>query len=152
MHLRFIWSLLNLNPLRFTRFTRGWGESWCSQLGPVFSESEKWKWKSHLTLSMGFSRPEYWSGQPLSPPGDLPDPGIKLGSPGLEADSLPAELWGKPQYSVVLSILNLRGHDPRDMLDFLRNISVSFLFYLQVSALSLSCNHSHQYLGDDERL
>ena len=25
-------------------------------------------------------------------PGDLPDPGIKLGSPALQADSLPAEL------------------------------------------------------------
>ena len=28
-------------------------------------------------LSMGFSRQEYWSGLPCSPPGDLPDPGIK---------------------------------------------------------------------------
>ena len=29
-------------------------------------------------------------------PGDLSNPGIKLGSPALEADSLPAELAGKP--------------------------------------------------------
>ena len=28
-------------------------------------------------LSMGFSKQEYWSGLPFSPPGDLPDPGIK---------------------------------------------------------------------------
>ena len=28
--------------------------------------------------------------------GDLPDPGIKPGSPSLQADSLPAELPGKP--------------------------------------------------------
>ena len=28
--------------------------------------------------------------------GDLPDPGIEPGSPALEADSLPAELLGKP--------------------------------------------------------
>ena len=37
-------------------------------------------------LSMGFSRPEYWSGLPGPPPGDLPDPGIKpmsLKSPSL---------------------------------------------------------------------
>ena len=27
---------------------------------------------------------------------DLPDPGIELGSPVLQADSLPAELPGKP--------------------------------------------------------
>ena len=32
-------------------------------------------------LSMGFSRPEYWSGLPFPPPGDLPDPGIKPSSP-----------------------------------------------------------------------
>ena len=31
-------------------------------------------------LSMGFSRQEYWSGLPFPPPGDLPDPGIKLTS------------------------------------------------------------------------
>ena len=26
---------------------------------------------------MGFSRQEFWSGVPLPPPGDLPDPGIE---------------------------------------------------------------------------
>jgi len=26
---------------------------------------------------MGFPRQEYWNGLPCSPPGDLPDPGIK---------------------------------------------------------------------------
>ena len=36
--------------------------------------------------------PEYWSVQPISSPADLPNPGIKLGSPALQADSLPAEL------------------------------------------------------------
>ena len=30
-------------------------------------------------LSMGSSRQEYWSGLPLPPPGDLPDPGIEPG-------------------------------------------------------------------------
>ena len=38
---------------------------------------------------------EYWSGQPIPSPGDLPYPGIKLGSPALQVDSLPAELPGK---------------------------------------------------------
>ena len=36
---------------------------------------------------MGFSRQEYWSGLTFPPPGDLPDPGIKLGSPALQADT-----------------------------------------------------------------
>ena len=38
--------------------------------------------------SMGFSRQEYWSGLSFLSPGDLPDPGIKPGSPALEADAL----------------------------------------------------------------
>ena len=46
--------------------------------------------------SMGFSRQEYWSGVPLPSPGDLPDPGIELGSPSLQADALPSEPPGKP--------------------------------------------------------
>ena len=36
-------------------------------------------------LSMGFSRQEYWSGLLFPSPGDLPDPGIELGSPELQA-------------------------------------------------------------------
>ena len=32
-------------------------------------------------------------------PGALPGPGIKLGSPALQVDSLPTELSGKPNYS-----------------------------------------------------
>ena len=37
-----------------------------------------WTVALHASLSMGFSRQEYWSGPPCPPPGDLPDPGIKL--------------------------------------------------------------------------
>ena len=33
--------------------------------------------------SVGFSRQECWSGLPFPSPGDLPDPGIELGSPAL---------------------------------------------------------------------
>ena len=29
------------------------------------------------SVSMGFSRQEYWSEPPFPPPGDLPDPGIE---------------------------------------------------------------------------
>ena len=40
---------------------------------------------------------EDWSGEPIPSPADLPNPGIELGCPALQADSLPAELSGKPQ-------------------------------------------------------
>ena len=33
------------------------------------------------SVSMEFSRQQYWSGLPFPPPGDLPDPGIKLACP-----------------------------------------------------------------------
>ena len=36
-----------------------------------------WTVACQAPLSMGFSRQEYWSGLPFSPPGDLPNPGIK---------------------------------------------------------------------------
>ena len=51
------------------------------------------------SLSMGFSRQEYWSGFPFPSPGDLPNPGIKPESPTLQADSLPSEPPGKPSSS-----------------------------------------------------
>ena len=35
-------------------------------------------------------------GLPFLSPGDLPNPGIELRSPALQADSLPAEPQGKP--------------------------------------------------------
>ena len=38
---------------------------------------------------------DYWSGKPNPSPGDLPNPGIKPGSPELQVDSLLAELPGK---------------------------------------------------------
>ena len=47
-------------------------------------------------LSMGFSRQEYWSGLPCSPPGDLPNPGIEpmsLMSPELAGGLFTK--WGK---------------------------------------------------------
>ena len=45
--------------------------------------------------SSGFSRQEYWNGLAFPSPGDLPDPGIKPGSPALQADFLPSEPPGK---------------------------------------------------------
>ena len=45
--------------------------------------------------SMEFSRQEYWSGLPFPSAGDLPDPGIKPGSPILQADTLPSEPRGR---------------------------------------------------------
>ena len=56
-----------------------------------------WTIAHQAPLSIGFSRQEYWSGLPCPPPGDLPNPGIDR-SPALQADSLPSEPRGKPNY------------------------------------------------------
>ena len=37
-------------------------------------------------LFLGFSKQEYWSGLPLPSPRDLPNPGIKSGSPALKKE------------------------------------------------------------------
>ena len=50
-------------------------------------------------MSIEFSRQEYWSGLSFPSPGDLPNPGIKPGSPALQADSLLLEPSGKKKKS-----------------------------------------------------
>ena len=47
-----------------------------------------WAVAYNASLSMGFSRQEYQSGLPFPSPGDLPNLGIKPGSPALQVGSL----------------------------------------------------------------
>ena len=70
-----------------------------------------WTVVCQAPLSMELPRQEYWSGLPFPSPGDLLDPGIKLVSPALQADSLPSEQPGKQRahkYSIFLQILSLK--------------------------------------------
>ena len=58
-----------------------------------------WTTARQASLSMGFSQREYWSGLPLPPPGDLPDPGMEavhLMSLRRQLGSLPLVPPGKP--------------------------------------------------------
>ena len=58
-----------------------------------------WTVAYQAPLSMEFSRQEYWCGLPFPSPGHLPfDPGVKLGSPALQADSLLSEVSDSPSY------------------------------------------------------
>ena len=65
-------------------------------LGCVQLFAALWTEARHSPLIMGFSRQEYWSGLPCLPPEELPNPGIKPGSPALQAESLPSERPGTP--------------------------------------------------------
>ena len=59
-----------------------------------------WTVTLQAPLSMGFSRQKYLSGLPYPPPGDLPDPGIELGSPALQANSLSLSHQGSLLFSL----------------------------------------------------
>ena len=63
-----------------------------------------WTVAYETSPSIGFSRQEYWSGLALPSSEDLPDPGIKPGSPALQAVALPSEPPGKPQNTGVGSL------------------------------------------------
>ena len=67
-----------------------------------------WTVACQASLSMGFSKQEYWNGLPFPPPGGLPDPGIEPMSPESpalqQADSLPTELPGKPLHVCILGL------------------------------------------------
>ena len=63
----------------------------CSSLSRVRLFVTLWTVARQAPLSMGFSRPEYWSGLPLPSLGDLSDPGIESGRPALQADFLTSE-------------------------------------------------------------
>ena len=67
-----------------------WNVNWQS-FSCVWLFATLWTVAGQVPLSMEFSRQEYWSGQPFPSPGDIPDSGIKLGSPSLKPDSVPSE-------------------------------------------------------------
>ena len=64
-----------------------------SRFSHVWRFATLWTVACQTPLSMRFSRQEYWNGLPCPPPGDFPDPGIKLLH--LQAGSLPLVPPGK---------------------------------------------------------
>ena len=58
------------------------------------------------TLSMEFSRQEYWTELPFPTPGVLPETGIEPGSSAMQADSLPSEPTGKSQNMNIIILLS----------------------------------------------
>ena len=73
---------------------------------------------ARLLCPRGFSRQEYCSGLPCTPPGDLPDPGIKPRSSALQVDSLPSEPPWKPKDTGVGSLSLLQGTFPTQELNW----------------------------------
>ena len=71
-----LWFYINLRIIR-----SGGGGGLVAQL--CLTLATLWTVARQASLSMGFSRQEYWTGLPFPSPGDLPDPGIKPSSPTL---------------------------------------------------------------------
>ena len=95
---------------------------------------------------MGFSRPDYWSGQPFPSPGDLPNPGIKPRSPALQAASLLAEPQGKPKNSGVGSLSFLQQifqiRKLNEGILHFRRILYQLSYQRSPNNISVQCSHS----------
>ena len=63
-----------------------------------------WTVVYQASLSVGFSRQEYWSGLPFPSPGDIPDPGIEPMSLMLAGRFFTTELPKKPLESCCCSV------------------------------------------------
>ena len=55
-----------------------------------------WTAAHQVSLCLGFSRQEYWSGLPFPFLGDLPNPRMEPESPALQVDSPPLSHWESP--------------------------------------------------------
>ena len=74
-----------------------------SHFSCIWPFATSWTITHQALLSMGFSRQEYWSGLPFSPPGNLPNPGIQPLSPvapALAGGFFATELPGQPPFYV----------------------------------------------------
>ena len=65
-----------------------WRPLWALQWSCVQLSVTPWTVAYQASLFMELSRQEYWSGLPFLSPEDLPNPGIKPGSPALWAAAL----------------------------------------------------------------
>ena len=85
-----------------------------SCFSPVWLFVTLWTIALQVSLFVGFSRQEYWSGLPCPPPGDLPDTGIELifpASPALqEMNSLPLSHRESQVWYLLLVILYKTKH------------------------------------------
>ena len=97
-----VFSLGHWNSIHFTECMLSYFS--CVQLFVTL-----WTVARQAPLSMGFSRQEYWNGLPCPPPGNLPDPGIKLPSlmsPALAGGFFTTSATWDAQTSITGGIIN----------------------------------------------
>ena len=108
--------------------------------GSVMFDSETpWSVTSQAPLSMEFSRQEYWTGLPFSPPGDLPNPGIEPVSPALAGKFFTTAPPGKPYVVFGEMLIYIFRPFFFFLLDFLFLLSfMSCLYILEINPLSVA--------------
>ena len=74
----------------------------CSVMSSTFGTPQIIAWQA--SLSMGFPRPEYWSGLLLPSPEGLPDPGIQPMLPSSAGRSFPTVPPGNLYDGILLSL------------------------------------------------
>ena len=96
---KYLWMAYYVSgPFTFRLDSSKWHVCMLSRFSCVWLFLTIWT-VTRQSLSMGFSRQEYWSRLPFPPPRYLPNPGIEPmspASPALQADSLPLSHRGSP--------------------------------------------------------
>ena len=84
----------------------------------------------------GILQARYWSGLPCPPPWDLPNPGIELVPPALQADSLPLSHQGSPVLHIP-RVFSFLAKQPQLLLHFLL-LFISYLTVLNYPRLTIA--------------
>ena len=103
----------------------------CTQSLSGLDSATPWTVAHQASLSMGFSRQQYWNGLPFPSPGDLSHPGIQPESPSLASGFLTTEPPGKPHcatqdVSFLVCFLNFYFRTFKDFKSILHLLTFSF--------------------------
>ena len=103
----------------------------CTQSLSGLDSATLWTVAHQASLSMGFSRQQYWSGLPLPSPGDLSHPGIQPKSPSLASGFFTPEPPGEPRCatqgaSFLVCFLNFYFRKFKDFKSILHLLTFSF--------------------------
>ena len=124
-----------------------WGNNKVKSLSRVRLFATPWTVAYQASLSMRFSRQEYWSGLPFPSPGDLPDPGTWVSHIvgrcftvwitkedsccRVSFKTLSHNLWGlsQPHFHCWHNLLDL-GSFAQSWLSALKNVELCLVFHL----------------------
>ena len=92
------------------------------------------------SLSVGFSRQEYWNSLPFPPPGDLPNLGIEPMAPALLGGFFTTEPPGPRHFLIWFKFHDQSKSTIANTLNSLDQISICVLFFLLLFRLPMESN------------